>query len=149
MLLGLSLFYHISAVTSEREKMESADDILSKYKAMLKNAHEEQAAQKEEIPDHTGNPIWLRRWVCVNRLIYMAQELKGQVGYVSGFEEANGRYLVDFEKGVGERKQYALHPINLQPVDSKDSRCEEKQPPPATEKDHSDQGKAKRKKDEL
>lgn len=56
----------------------------------------------------------------------MANKLKGQVGFTSDFEPKTGRYIVDFKEGVGQRKQFALHPVNLQPVDSETAACGKK-----------------------
>jgi len=117
--------------------------VLNAYKDKLPNKD----ADQEPLPDHKGNPIWVGKWVCVPKKVYLAHALKGRVGMAHGFEEKTGRYLVHFEEGVGERKDFALHPVNIHPVDSKDSECGKKKKK-KKKKGKSEDGEAE-KKDEL
>ena len=71
----------------------------------------------------------------------MANMLAGQIGFAKDFEERTGRYIIDFTEGVGIRKEFALHPMQIFPVEDEKSWCGEGEEPKKKPK--------KKKKDEL
>jgi hypothetical protein len=87
-----------------------------------------------EIPDHKRDsglgPIWLDRKVRVTKDHMYLRPLFGKIGQVTGFEEKTGRYLVDFDEDVNSAmsstttRQFALHPVNLEPFDGDGAEAE-------------------------